>query len=165
MYLCELFYLFMKRFCVIIGLFCAFLMVSCSGTNSKNILIHRDFPTASWERFDFLTTSIDITKPTVYDIVMEVAFDPSYSYDNLTVIFTVFDSEEQPLRSKNYKFRVKDYEGAWKSNLEDGCYRFMIPINSELSLNEPGTYKLQVENRMPITPLTGIKEVSIINQK
>lgn len=155
----------MKRFFGAFSLFCVLVMVSCSGGGNKNILIHRTFPTASWERFDFLTTTLDITKPTEYDIVMEVVFDSTYAYNDLNVVFTVFDYEEQPLRSKNYKFRVKDNDGIWKSSLEHGSYRFRIPINSELTFNEPGTYTMQLENRMPLTPLIGIKEISIINQK
>ena len=40
----------------------------------------------------------------------------------------------------------------------------MLPINQEMSLNEPGKYLLQLENRMPITPLAGIRHVSIVSK-
>ena len=81
------------------------------------------------------------------------------------VVFTVFDNYDHPLRTKGYKFNLKEKDGSWKSSLTDGSYHFSFPINSELSINEPGKYTFQLENRMPITPLSGINSVEIVNTK
>lgn len=116
----------------------------------------------SWERFDFIKEDIEIKKATTYDLALAVSFDSTYVYDNLSVVFTVFDSYDNPLRTKAYQFRLKEKDGSWKSTLVDGCYRFTFPINSELTINEPGVYRFQLESRMPITPLMGIKEISVI---
>lgn len=135
---------------------------SC-GTNSRDkALLHREFPTMSWERFDFLKDNIEIKKATTYDLVLTVAFDPSYAYDHLSVVFTVFDAYDNPFRTKAYQFRLKEKDGSWKSTLVDGCYHFTFPINNELTINDPGIYCFQLESRMPITPLLGIKEISVI---
>lgn len=115
-----------------------------------------------WERFDFVTSELDIKKPTTYDLSLSVSFDPAYAYNHFSVVFTIFDNEGNPFRSKSYKYMVKDVEGNWKSTLENGHYHFTFPINSELSINEPGHYKCQLESHMPITPLMGVKEVAII---
>lgn len=136
----------------------------CTGKKNK-VLLHRDFPTLSWERFDFVKDDIEVTKPTPYDLVMDVCFDPSYTYNYFSVVFTVFDSYGNPFRTKDYKFFLKEKDGSWKSTLVDGYYHFTFPINSALTINEPGIYNFQLENRMPITPLYGVKEVSIINNK
>ena len=76
----------------------------------------------------------------------------------------MFDADERPFRTKNYKFKVKDSNGNWNSELVDGYYRFTFPINNELTVNEPGTYRFQLENRMPITPLKGVRDIEILNK-
>jgi hypothetical protein len=81
------------------------------------------------------------------------------------MIFTVFTSDGQPYRSKGYKFNVKDKEGQWNSQLADGCYTFTFPINKNLTITDPGKYCFQIENHMPITPLVGVKELTLINNR
>ena len=153
----------MKRISLLVlGIALAIGFCSCGSGSRDKALLHRDFPTLSWERFDFVKENIEIKKATTYDLVLSVAFDPSYPYDNLSVVFTVFDAYGNPFRTKAYQFRLKEKDGSWKSTLVDGCYHFTFPLNNELTLNEPGTYCFQLENRMPITPLYGIKEISVI---
>lgn len=154
----------MKRGLLALAAVCLMGLFSCSSNKKGDVILSRSFPTSSWERFDFIEDDIEIKKPTTYDLVLTATFDPSYSPDNLTVVFTIFDADGRPFRTKSYKFRLKDGYGAWKSELVDGYYHFTLPINSELTVNEPGTYRFQLENRMPITPLTGIHEIAILNK-
>jgi gliding motility-associated lipoprotein GldH len=151
----------MRKKLLVFGLICVAVLSSCSNDSKNKALLVRSFPTLSWERFDFVENKIDIQKPSTYNLVLDVSFDPSYTYNYFSVVFSVFDSEDNLLRSRNYKFRLKENDGSWKSSLIDGIYHFSFPINSELTINEPGTYLFQIENRMPITPLYGIKEISI----
>lgn len=139
-------------------------MASCHSGGDGNVLLSRDFTAKGWERFDFITCEMTVKQPVTYDLVMEATFAPSYPYEELAVVFSVFDADDNPLRSRSYRFRLKDKDGQWKSELKDGAYTFKLPINSELSLTDPGTYRFQLENRMPITPLEGIKKVAIIKQ-
>ena len=140
-------------------------MTSCHSGSDEKVLLSRNFIASGWERFDFIQKEVTIKQPVPYDLVMEATFDPSYTQNELTVVFSVFDADENPLRGKSYRFHLKDADGQWKSEMKDGGYTFLFPINSELTLNEPGTYKFQLENRMPITPLVGIKSIAIINQR
>lgn len=146
------------------GLVCLVGLSSCGTGKKDDVLLSRDFPTNSWERFDFITCERTIEKPTTYNLSLAVSFDPSYAYDHIALVFTVFDEHENPLRSKAYRFQLKEKDGSWKSDLEDGHYHFNLPINSELSINAPGKYKFQLESHMPITPLMGIEKISIINK-
>ena len=155
-------YQFMKRILFTIGVFLVLGLGGCQGPKGDKTLVERTFTSTGWERFDFVTNEINVKKPTIYDLSLEATFDPSYAYDYFSVVFTIFDADGNPFRSKNYKFRVKESDGSWKSTLTDGCYHFSFPINNELSINEPGTYKFQLESHLPITPLMGVKEVAII---
>lgn len=153
----------MKRVLLILGVFAVIGLSACRSDQAGKSLIARDFPTASWERFDFVERTIVLDKPITYDLDLEAWFDDNYTFNYFAVVFTVFDTEGNPLRSRDYKFTLKDRDGAWKSEAVEGRYHFRFPINSELSLNESGTYIFRLENHMPITPLTGIREISIIN--
>ena len=153
----------MKRVLLIFGLIALIGLSSCRNSNKGKVLITREFPTASWERFDFVERTIVLDEPTTYNLDLEAWFDDSYTYDYFSASFTVFDAEGNPLRSRDYKFTLKDRNGTWKSESVDGRYHFRFPINNALAINEPGKYVFQLQNYMPITPLVGIREVSIIN--
>ena len=154
----------MKRFALILSLIALVGFSACHSNKNGNVLISRDFPTCSWERFDFVEQNFEFTKPVSYDLVLTATFTPDYPFNYFEIAFTVFDDHNHPLRAKNYQFNLKDRDGVWKSELVENEYHFTFPINSELTLNEPGKYKFQIENRMPITPLLGIKEIMLIDK-
>ena len=152
----------MKRLLHVLWVFILLGLGSCHTNQSGNVLVTRSFPTSSWERFDFVENTIVLSKPVSYNLDLDVLFDDSYTFNYFSVVFTVFDDQEHPLRTKEYKFNIKDRDGQWKSEKVDGKYHFRFPINSALTMNEPGTYVFQLENHMPITPLLGINEISVI---
>jgi len=154
----------MKRVILLIGILVGMSLSSCQQRQGDQVVVSRDFPTSSWERFDFVENEITITKPVSYDLVLSATLTPDYPFDYLAVVFTVFDEFETPLRTKNYKFFVKDKTGIWKSELTESGYHFVFPLNNALSLNEAGTYTFQIENHMPITPLLGITDIAVIDQ-
>lgn len=151
----------MKKFVLVLSLIG---LVACHSNRNGNVLISREFPTLSWERFDFLEETVELKKPVSYDLVLSTTFTPEYPFDYFEIAFTVFDDHDHPLRGKNYQFKVKDRDGVWKSELVENEYHFTFPINSAMTLNEPGKYKFQIENRMPITPLLGIKKIQLIDK-
>lgn len=153
----------MKRFLVVLCILGLVGCTACHPNKKGEVMVSRVFPTSSWERFDFVNHRIELQKPATYDLTLAATFSPEYPFNYFAMAFTVFDEGDYPLRSKNYQFTLKDRDGSWKSELTDGVYHFTFPINSELTLNEPGKYKFQIENLMPITPLLGIQEIELIN--
>lgn len=143
----------------------AFVMGFCSCTQKKadKELLHRDFYNTIWERFDYVTNEVEINASTTYDLSLKISFTDDYPYDNFSMIFTVFDERENPYRSKEYKFNLKDGEGHWNAEKEDGCYTFTLPINKQLTIVDPGRYKFCIEQKQPITPLVGVKELILLN--
>lgn len=154
----------MRKFVLVLSLIGLIGFSACHSNRGSNVLISRTFPLLSWERFDFLEETVELKKAVTYDLVLSATFTPDYPFNYFEMAFTVFDDHGHPLRGKNYRFNVKDRDGSWKSELTDDGYQFTFPVNSELTLNEPGKYKFQIENRMPITPLLGIKEISLIDK-
>lgn len=133
-------------------------------TNNKEIL-QRSFYGTIWERFDYVTTEVDITKPTTYDLSLRISFTDDYPYNDIQMVFTVFDKQENPYRAKAYKFTLKDDEGNWNVEKKDGCYTFTLPINKQLMISDAGKYQFRLEQKMPITPVVGVKELVLMNNK
>ena len=152
----------MKRHVIIAILLCAF-FCGCRQQEKNAELIHRDFYETLWERFDYVRNDVEIKEATTYDLGLRISFTDKYAYDNISLVFTIFDSKGTPYRSRGYKFDLKDAEGPWKSELKDGCYTFELPINKSLQITEPGIYRFQIEYRMPITPILGVKSLSLYN--
>ena len=152
----------MKKFVLVIMAFCLGLFGCQQQTKNKEIL-HREFYNTVWERFDYLSHDIEVTASTTYDLSMNISFTEDYPYDDFSMIFSVFDAKGNPYRSKGYKFNLKDAEGQWNAEKKDGCYTFILPINRHLTITDPGKYQFMIEQRMPITPIVGVKELALIN--
>ena len=148
---------------------CVFILVltlflaGCNRQEKSSELIQRTFFNTTWERFDYLRNDIEIKEETTFDLSTRISFTDDYPYDYFSMVFTVFTKDGNPYRSKGYKFNLKDAEGHWNSEMTDGCYTFDFPINKQFLITDPGTYRFQIEYRMPITPLVGIKELTLIN--
>ena len=57
---------------------------------------------------------------------------------------------------------LKDEDGNWKADKrEDGCYVFKLPIISEMTFGEDGTYNFKIENKYPKDPLYGVKSITL----
>lgn len=126
-------------------------------------MLHRDFFETVWERFDFVKDNIEITAETNYDLSLKIVFTDDYPYNDISMVFTVFTGNGEPYRSKGYKFNLKDEEGKWNVERMKDCYTFILPINKDFRIVDAGTYTFQIENRMPITPLVGVKELTLLN--
>ncbi len=94
---------------------------------------------------------------------MRISFTEDYPYEDFSMIFTVFDKNGNPYRSKGYKFNLKDREGNWNAERKDNCYTFTLPINRNLTISDPGKYQFSIEQKMPITPVRGVKELVLLN--
>jgi gliding motility-associated lipoprotein GldH len=139
------------------------LFVGCRQQQKDTELIQRSFYNTVWERFDYVYNDFEIKETTSYDLTMQVSFTEDYHYNDFSMVFTVFDRDGNPYRAKGYKFNLKDEEDRWNVDEKDGCYTFTFPINKRLEITEPGKYRFNIEQKMPITPLVGVKELKLIN--
>lgn len=151
-----------KNFLLVALIFCLGLL-GCHQQAKSNELLHRVFYNTIWERFDYVRSDIEITTSTTYDLSMRISFTEDYPYEDFCMIFTVFDKNGNPYRSKGYKFNLKDREGNWNAERKDNCYTFTLPINRNLTISDPGKYQFSIEQKMPITPVRGVKELVLLN--
>lgn len=152
----------MKRTLLYIALFAFLTMVSCNHQQSNSTLIERTFHADTWERFDYASNTIEVKEPTTYDLSLNISFTEAYPYNDFSMVFTVFSADQTPYRSRAYKFKLKDADGGWNSQLTNGCYTFELPINKAFQITEDGTYRFQIEYRMPVTPIAGVRHLSLV---
>lgn len=152
----------MKVYRILVLLFFLSLFGCGQQVNNKELL-QRSFYETVWERFDYVTKDIAITKATTYNLSLRISFTDDYPYNDISLIFTVFDEHENPYRAKGYKFKLKNEEGHWNVEKVDGCYTFTLPINKQLMITDPGKYQFRLEQKMPITPVVGVKDLVLIN--
>ena len=133
---------------------------SCTAQKKSNIIIEREFLHDAWERFDYVYSDIEIQSPTTYDLSMDLYFTEEYEYAYFAMDFVVFDANGDPYRARTYNFGLED-ENGWKSEQKGGLYHFSLPINKELLLSDAGSYRMQIENRMPITPVMGVRKLTL----
>ena len=138
-------------------------LCGCEPKAKNKELMQRSFYNTVWERFDFVSTDVEVAEPTTFDLSLRISFTDDYPYDYIDLVFAVLTNEGDRYRAKGYKPKLKDADGNWSSELKDGCYTFTLPINKELLINDPGTYRFQIEQKMPITPLVGVKELTLLN--
>ena len=152
----------MKRFgFVVMVLLLGF--CGCTQKKADKELLRREFYNTIWERFDYVSNEVEVKASTTYNLSLQISFTDDFPYDDFSMIFTVFDEREMPYRSKEYKFNLKDGEGNWNAEKKDGCYTFTLPINKQLTIVDPGRYKFCIEQKHPITPLVGVKELILLN--
>ena len=51
----------------------------------------------------------------------------------------------------------------YPSEKKDDCYTFDLPINKQLQFTDTGKYQFKIEQKMPKTPLVGVKKITLIN--
>lgn len=154
----------MKKRIPVIMVFALLVLSACSRKADERIVLHRSFYEDTWERFDFVTDTIEIKAEKSFDLSMEISFTDAYAYDYFSMVFTVFDAYGNPYRSRGYKFKLKDDEGNWNSKQVDGCYTFTLPINKDFRITDPGSYCFQIEYRIPKTPIMGVRELTLYDE-
>ena len=138
-------------------------LLGCQQQTKNKELLHREFYNTIWERFDYVSNDIVTTTSTTYDLSMQISFTDDYPYNDFSMVFTVFDENGNPYRTKGYKFNLKDSDGNWNVEKKDGYYSYNLPINKSLTISEPGKYQFTIEQRMPITPVVGVKDLVLLN--
>lgn len=142
---------------------------SCSEKQDTKVL-SRDFQDEIWGRFDYLEAAYNVVKaPMTADVVMDIEVSDVYpniypyhgAENEMFVIVLSINAPDGSSRAREYKFRLRDGEGNFKSEKVDGYYHFELPLINEMSFNEKGEYHFKVENKYAKDPLYGIKSLNI----
>jgi hypothetical protein len=59
-------------------------LLGCGQQTNDKELLQRSFYETIWERFDYVTTDVNITKATTYDLTLRISFTDAYSYNDIS---------------------------------------------------------------------------------
>ena len=159
-----------ERFCAIITLiFFVLSIVSCTEKQNSSVM-SKDFEGEMWGRFEYLEATYNVVKaPMTADLVMDIEVSDVYPniypyHGDEDEMFTIVMSVKCPdggSHSREFKFRLKDKGGKFKSEKVDGYYHFELPLINEMSFSEKGDYFFKIENKYSNDPLCGIKRLNI----
>lgn len=144
------------------------MFVSCS-KKQDNIVINNEFQNNEWGRFEYLNGTFENYGENEFDIVMEIVVNDTYPNPYInhqkdgSFLFnmTINNPNDSGSRSKDYSYKLKDKEGNWKADKKNGYYTFKLPIISDMSFSEKGTYEFKIENKYHKDPLYGIKSLKV----
>lgn len=155
---------------ILISLIMMILSSASCYQKQDDIVISREFKGEIWSRFDYIYADFEVKKaPMKADLVMEI--DVSDVYPNIypysdegsgmfTFVLTINNPDDSK-RTREFRFRLKDANGNFKSEKNNGYYHFELPLISDMSFNEAGVYKFKIENVYSKDPLYGIKSLNV----
>lgn len=158
-----------NRFYILIALiFTVLVAVSCDKKQDSTVL-ERDFQGEIWHRFDFIEAKYNVVKaPMTADLVIELTVSdvypniyPTHGDEGLFSITMSISGPDGSERVRDYKVKLKDSEGNFKSQKTDGYFCYELPMISGMSFSEAGEYEFKIENKYSKEPLYGIKRLKI----
>jgi len=135
------------------------LLTSCnSNTTFKE---YKKFDDISWNRFDILEFYVPVQKKEPLDLYLALRHHTNFPYSYIDVTITL-NTPDGEMRSRDYRFRLKDTDLKWKGSGMGDLWDIELPIRKEMLFNKNGICKIQIENKMHRVETPGIIEVGLI---
>jgi len=118
-----------------------------------------------WKRDNIITFNVDIKDvKSNYDITLALRHSTYYSFANIKVNVTLtFPSGD--VRTRDFNIFLRNQDGSFKGDGAGDLWDITCPVFNQITCPDPGTYKIEVQNIMPIMELPDIMEVGIIVRK
>ena len=145
-------------------LFALFISVLLFGSCLREPTVFREYVKMEnmvWNRFNILEFEVPVEADDVFDFNLFLRHHTDFPYDKLFVNIT-FYSPGGDMRSRDYEFDLKDYQGDWLAEGMGELWDLEIPIRKEMTFTEKGICKVRVENKYPKFDTPGIIEVGLI---
>jgi len=135
------------------------LLTSCnSNTTFKE---YKKFDDISWNRFDIIDFEFPVQQKEPLDFYLALRHHTNFPYSYIDVTITL-NTPDGEMRSRDYRFRLKDTDLKWKGSGMGDLWDIELPIRKEMLFNKNGICKIQIENKMHRVETPGIIEVGLI---
>jgi len=135
------------------------LLTSCnSNTTFKE---YKKFDDISWNRFDIIDFEFPVQQKEPLDFYLALRHHTDFPYNYIDVNITI-NTPDGEMRSRDYRFRLKDTDLKWKGSGMGDLWDIELPIRKEMLFNKNGICKIQIENKMHRVETPGIIEVGLI---
>lgn len=149
-------------------IFISLIMISLALSScSRNKIFEKrhSFDQVKWNRFEsvFFETDIKDVEST-YNISVELRHHTLYPYPNLAFTIAIY-SPSGERRIKDMDVPLRNADNTFKANGMGDMWDITIPVFENYQFNEPGHYKIELENRMPKFDTPGIIEIGLLITK
>lgn len=152
----------MKRniFILFIGVF---IVTSCN--KGKIFESRQEFQNYTWNRLKplFFQFPVNDTK-SEYNVYFTLRHLTQYPYDNLKTNLTIISPSGEE-RTTLHTFEIKNAEGKLLGDGAGDLWDLKLLVKENMSFNEEGTYKLQIDNMMDYYDVVGLVDFGIIVEK
>jgi gliding motility-associated lipoprotein GldH len=120
------------------------------------------FPDKTWDRFQKLNFEFPVTSIKYpYDILLKITYDSTYRFRNF-YINVVLDMPSGEERINEYDHDIVNKDGSPAGRREDDAMTTTFPLWRDLKFSEEGICKLEIEDLIPRTEITGIRSLHLI---
>jgi gliding motility-associated lipoprotein GldH len=122
-------------------------------------------PQLGWPYADSLTYAFSIADTQeIYNLYLEIDHLIDYPYQNLYInIRTVFPNGED--LAQVLSLELSDKQGFWQGDCNSKDCNLRIPIQEEAYFNQPGDYRIVVEQYMRTDSLRGLRSIGLLLEK
>ncbi len=136
---------------------------ACSGNTLLNK--RHEFKNYTWNRFDSLVFETKVKDPQQqYNIYLTLRYITQYPYNDLKVNFTIY-SPAGDERTTMHVFNIKDKEGKLQGEGAGDMYDLKLLVKQNVSFNQKGICKFQVDNLMDHLEIPGLMDLGIVVEK
>lgn len=144
------------------------LLSTALGSCKQSIVYEETFeidPQQGWAYADSLTYAFSIADTLqVYNLYLELDHLVDYPYQNLYInIRTVFPDGKD--LAQVLSLELSDKQGFWQGNCNSKACELRIPIQEEAYFNQPGDYRIVVEQYMRTDSLRGLQSIGLQLEK
>lgn len=125
----------------------------------------QDFQNYTWNRLLPLFFEVPISDiKSEYNIYFTLRHITQYPYDDLKTNLTIYSPSGEE-RTTSHTFIVKDSEGKFLGEGAGDLWDLKLLVKENMSFNEAGTYKLQIDNLMDYYDVVGLVDFGVIVEK
>ncbi|MHC1706656.1 MAG: gliding motility lipoprotein GldH [Bacteroidales bacterium] len=153
----------MKSRILVVLILLPFVFISCS--RNKVFEERHVFKQMNWNRFESIFFELEIKDiESEYSIMVKLRHHTVYPFTDLAFTMAIY-SPSGERRLKDINAKVRDENNSFLGSGAGDLWDLDIPVFDNFSFNEPGPYKIELENRMSKFDTPGIIDIGLMISK
>ncbi len=146
-----------------------FLLISVlvfTSCNNNSVFEQRQkFENYTWNRLKPLMFEFNIENTDQeYNVFFTLRHITQYPYDDLKTNLTITSPSGEE-RTTVHTFKIKDSEGKFLGDGAGDLWDLKLPVKENMSFNEKGKYRFQIDNLMDYYDVVGLLDFGLIVEK
>jgi len=118
-----------------------------------------------WKRDNLVTFNVNVTDVNShYDVTLALRHTTYYAFANIKVNVTI-TYPGGDLRTNDFNIFVRNPDGSFEGDGAGDLWDITYPVFTDITFPDPGNYRFDVQNVMPIVELPDVMDVGLIVRK